>query len=100
MCTNMVVYLRGIFQNHVKWYCAPRRGGGFAGSPSQDWHLTGLKSGERLKGRRTGVIAVLETALLISEIGWPHGYVSGPLPNPQQEGAKSNRLITLIEALV
>lgn len=62
--------------------------------------LAGLKSGERLKGRATGVIAVLDTALLISEIGWPHGYVSGPLLNPQHEGAKSNRLIALSDALV
>lgn len=52
--------------------------------------MTGLKSGERPKGRRTGAYAVLVTAPLISEIGWPHGYLSGPLLNPQDQNAKSH----------
>lgn len=57
-------------------------------------HLAGLKSGERPKGRRTGIFAVLVSVDLISEIGWPHGYVSGPLPNLQHKVAKSRRSIS------
>lgn len=33
--------------------------------------------------------AVLVAVALINEIGWPHGYVSGPLPNSQHQDAKS-----------
>ncbi|RSM16965.1 hypothetical protein CDV31_004169 [Fusarium ambrosium] len=57
-------------------------------------HLAGLKSGERPKGRRTGIFAVLVSVDFISEIGWPHGYVSGPLPNLQHKVAKSRRSIS------
>ncbi|RSL78924.1 hypothetical protein CEP51_007783 [Fusarium floridanum] len=57
-------------------------------------HLAGLKSGERPKGRMTGIFAVLVSVDFISEIGWPHGYVSGPLPNLQHKVAKSRRSIS------